>query len=194
MGLIYPQNVSWHRFFHFQEQRMSKEFQSEIFSSSKIVTLKFLIMFDFVWVELQHFTDNFVHCTSCKSIIRHATVHLPCMLSTVTSSTSLVSTETCFLSLPGATNNKPMASNFVIIFLKPCDDIESRRIYFIEWYLCHSISFFIITFNKKSTALQDWRHRQFVTVRTLLKRLTLILKIKWHEKCICIDLICFFLL
>lgn len=38
-----------------------KEFHSKIFSFSRIVALKFLNIFDIVWVELQHITDNFVY-------------------------------------------------------------------------------------------------------------------------------------
>lgn len=58
MGPICRQNVPWSMFIHF---RPCKVFQKRLVYS-RIVYLKFFNMFDFVCVELQHFTDDFVHC------------------------------------------------------------------------------------------------------------------------------------
>lgn len=60
MGVVCPQNVVWSMCVYFHP---CKEFQSKRFSWSRIITLKFLKMFDFIWVKLQHFMDSFVHCT-----------------------------------------------------------------------------------------------------------------------------------
>ena len=124
-------------FIHFH---LYKEFQKERFSCSRIVMLKFLNMFNFVWVEPKQFTDNFVHLISRYAHSTCDRQHVLCVFFILASSTpnatSIVSTEAGFLPFPGSTDNKPMASNFAIIFLKPCSVVDPRRIPLTKRYLC----------------------------------------------------------
>lgn len=113
-----------------------KEFQSKRLFCSRIVTLMFLNMFDFIWVKRQHFADNFVQRTLWYVHSMSDSTYRECfpllLLPPPIATTCTVSTKAGFLPLLNATDNKPMASNFAKFFLKHCSVSDSWRITVIE--------------------------------------------------------------